>query len=237
MIYLNNPKAGCSTVKASLWSAICGTPQAVAGNVHDIEASPFTNEPTPEDGIEDTVVFTFVRNPFARVISAYVNKIVQRRDHVWPRFARAHGLDPDAEIGFDTFVECIATIRPENHDPHWRAQSINTLAAYLQPNFIGALEHIDTELPALLARLFPSGDGAMRTRNRHGTDASTRIRDYLRSEATRARLLDIYGEDFERFGYAPDPDAPLAPARAAKFSDHRHPQLVALLRRIPARPA
>ncbi len=40
--------------------------------------------------------------------------------------------------------------------------------------------------------------------------------------------LNLYGHDFEYFGYSPDPGAPVASRHRAEFSDHSHAALAAL---------
>jgi len=226
-IYLNNPKAGCSTIKASLWASL--EPAGPGGNVHAIEDSPFENQLDHPDWVSDAFVFTFVRNPYLRVISSYLNKIAARRDMIWPAFARRHGFDPDMSLEFDSFVECIAADPPSAHDPHWRAQSLNTLAGHVEPNFLGTLEKMDRQLPAVLAYLFPGRKPAIVKKNQHGTSAASSALTYLRDDGTLARLQELYGEDFERFGYARDASDGFASTRKATFQEHAHPSLAHLL--------
>ena len=85
-IYVQNWKCGCSTIKSTLWAAEHANGTAVApGHPHQrIADYPFVNDPGRWDGAGREFVFTFVRNPFARMLSAYLNKIVHHRDpSVW----------------------------------------------------------------------------------------------------------------------------------------------------------
>jgi hypothetical protein len=46
LVYLNNPKAACSTIKYSLWLAIDGLSgkSPFGGNIHGRNAAPFAND-------------------------------------------------------------------------------------------------------------------------------------------------------------------------------------------------
>lgn len=230
-VYLNNPKVGCSTVKANLWSAIDGCPVKAIKDVHAIEGSPFEREITALDWAEGAFIFTFVRNPYARIVSAWRNKAVNRRDSTWQRFARNHGhTDPAAPIGFDAFVEFIAAVPPEAQDPHWRPQHLNTLHPFLQPNLVADLETMDRDLPQILARLFPGRPSRITSRARHSTGAREGFAAQLGDDGTVRRLRQLYDGDFEAFGYRRDPRADPAPLRGPQFMEHTHPGLALLAR-------
>lgn len=241
-VYLNNPKVGCSTVKANLWSAVDGCPVKSIRDVHAIEGSPFEREIATLDWAGGAFVFTFVRNPYARIVSAWRNKAVDRRDGTWESFARRHGhADPTAPIGFDAFVEFIATVPPEEQDPHWRPQHLNTLHPFVQPNLLADLETMDRQLPQILARLFPGRPAGIASRARHSTGARHGFAVQLGDDGTAKRLRQLYAGDFEAFGYRRDPRADPAPRRGPQLSEHDHPGLALLARyhqaEGPARPA
>lgn len=229
-IYLNNAKVGCTTVKASLWAAVANCPPAQIGNVHAIEGSPFDNDIRNLDWAEDAFIFTFVRNPYARLVSAYLNKVLPPHDRVWPEFATRHGLDPKQPISFDAFVEFIAGIALEQHDPHWRPQHINTLHPFVKPNFVGDLARMDALLPDLLARLFPGRITGSVARRQHSTGADGSYRSHLTDPGTIARIRSIYAGDFELFGYDSDPARDPAPLTETRLRSNRHPRLARLAR-------
>jgi len=152
-IYLNNPKVGCSTVKSALWQAVTGE-KAVQG-AHAVEGSPFNAKLADAAFAERAFIFTFVRNPYHRVVSAYLNKAIARHNQGWKAFASQHGVGGTGLVSFDSFVEALAAVPAELHDPHWRPQYLNTLYPFVKPNLIADLGAMDSQMPDILARLFP----------------------------------------------------------------------------------
>ncbi|PQO21818.1 hypothetical protein C2I36_16335 [Rhodobacteraceae bacterium WD3A24] len=227
VVYLNNPKAGCSTVKASLWQVFGQLPE---GNVHPLEGSPFSNEITDAEWMADAFIFTFVRNPFVRIVSCYIEKILGRKDNVWKFLERRHGLNMDDPLSFDSFVECVSADPPHLHDPHWRPQTLNTLTCQVTPNFVGAVENMNNELPRVLAYLSAGQKTNMILRNKHRTGATQRWQTFLCDSGTVSRIQQIYGEDFATFGYAPEVSTGSLPMREGVFRNHSHPEFADALR-------
>ncbi len=221
-IYLNNPKVGCSTIKRSLGGAIADRGLADHGvNVHELEGSPFHNKLADPDAAQRAFIFTFVRNPFHRIVSAYLNKVKLRTDQVWSGFAGQHGLNPGAEVSFDAFVEILAGVQPEEQDPHWRPQHLNLLHPFVRPNLIGDLEALDRLLPEVLDRLFP-GRARVEPVHMNKTTARQVWSELLADKATLGRVVDIYAGDFAAYGYAPSLTADPARREPVNRSEHEH---------------
>ena len=236
IVYLNNAKVGCSTVKANLWRLLSPETMDEDTDVHALEGSPFTESLPDLDWLAQARIFSFVRNPHARIVSAYLNKIKRREGGTWAAFARHHGLAPEARISFDTFVEILHGAVPETLNEHFRPQYLNLLFPLIRPNFLGTLEHMDTQLPALLERLTGKRIAQAERRAGHSTDAGARVAEHFTDTATQRRFLDVFARDFEYFGYAPDlahPD-PIDPE--ARYDDHPHPALAALAEYARANP-
>ena len=221
-IYLNNPKVGCSTIKRSLWLAMTGqTPADLKRPVHVVEGSPFVSRLTDPVAVRQAFIFSFVRNPFQRIVSAYLNKVQMRTDKVWSGFATRRGWNPETEVSFDGFVERLSGVPPEEQDPHWRAQHLNILYPFVRPNLIGDLDSLDRVLPQVLARV-ASGQAKVVQGRRHGTAARQVWSGFFGDKATLDRVLTLYAGDFAAFGYAPSLTADPACQRAEVWSDHGH---------------
>jgi hypothetical protein len=230
LIYLNNPKAACSTIKANLWSRIAPQTARPGHNVHAIPGSPFATSLADGGWMAGTRIFTFVRNPLSRIVSAYLDKIVRRNDRNWEGFARKHRIDPAAEMPFDRFVRILARNCPSEFNGHWRPQHLNTMAGLIVPNFTGHVERFQTDFERVLARVFPGRPTTTERRDRHRTQAQQLTEDFFADRRTLGRFLGLCERDFALFGYGDDPARrqPLRPA--AEWSDHAHPGLGALVR-------
>ena len=75
-IYINNHKCGCSTVRQTLWAAEHALGLASApGSIHaEPDSWPWVDDPQRWEHSEQSFVFTFVRNPYVRVLSAYLDE-------------------------------------------------------------------------------------------------------------------------------------------------------------------
>lgn len=231
-IYLNNPKVGCSTIKAALWSAITGhSPDDASGAVHVLEGSPFQDWLDDADAAARAFIFTAVRNPYERIVSAYLDKIAPAEGEIWGTFVKQAGLSGEA-LGFDAFVEALSGQAPERFDPHWRPQYLNTLQPFVRPNLVVDLDWLDRALPMILERLFPGRGIALpgRRQRSHATSARQTWRGHLADPATRRRIETIFAGDFDCFAYVADLAAEPVSRLPLRVSEHRHDGLAALVR-------
>lgn len=228
IVYLNNPKVGCSTVKTALWKAL--SPETAQGqiDVHTIKGSPFMDDIEILDWLENARIFTFVRNPFVRLVSAYLNKIVCQEAAQWQPFVRRYKVPDDKVLPFDNFVQLISEDAPEDLDPHWRPQHINLMYPFIRPNAIGKLEHMDEELPVILKRFLSVPLAPVQRKNQHGTNAEATYLQYFRNPNTLRRAITLYYNDFCYFNYSLDLDSPQEGRALAAHSDHGHPRLATL---------
>lgn len=145
-------------------------------------------------------VFTIVRHPVARLVSAYHFQLEVEKT-----------ISPD--LGFSAWLAQIAESRdtaPFAHDNHTRPMT------ELVPG--GAqVFHLEHGLDALVPWLDaitgettgPRAVGHSNARGAHGGGSGARA---VPGPADLALITRLYGDDFTRFGYEPDRRAPLAPA-------------------------
>lgn len=239
-VYLNNPKVACSSIKTLLWSQIQNVPPLSIKYEHVIEGSPFEDDPAKLAWAEKAYVFSVVRNPFTRVVSAYLDKIRKREVHQWDPFARRHGLPLDQTISFDLFIELMATDKPALSDPHWCPQVLGLLHEDLTPNYVGQIERMDQDFPVILRKVFPERGLAAYRRSVHATGASEGFAPYFADQGTLDRVRAYYAEDFEVYGYDTDFTKGLASRIEPVHHDHSHPAFAAWARDFappPERPA
>jgi len=151
--------------------------------------------------LKDTAFFVVIRNPYTRVLSAFLDKL---RDG---RFKAAFGEFDLSPAGFRAFVFWLKAGGLDKNE-HWDLQTklmMLPLEKYervirfesLQPDMIGFLRRRNIKAgDGILATLYPS-DLAKKTA------ADRKIADYYTDELKEA-VFDLYREDFERLGYSPD---------------------------------
>lgn len=148
---------------------------------------------------QDAFVFTFVRNPFSRVLSAYLDKVGRLR-HQGRRFlawAQRHG-QPGDFLGFCRFLDAGGL----DLDMHWAPQADILCLPLGRFDFIGRVETLDRDLPKVLKRLFGARAEMPSQRRGTTTNATLQLQQIYGPEERRI-IARLYRSDFELFGYAP----------------------------------
>lgn len=215
--YLEVPKVACSTVKKSL--------QTLEGklldvelheNVHDKNASPLQSpldvEVSLEDLLRDSFVFTFVRNPFLRVLSCYLDKVDGGQ---WERNIRMPklGLSPKVRISFVEFLQIVKSQSSFDMDIHWMPQALLLGSGRVKIDYVGRFECFSQAFLATLGfirRQLPEDkrqqiEGVEVDDVRwHSTGSANKIDEFYNAEAI-ALVQEIYQQDFQSFGYSNNP--------------------------------
>ena len=201
-IYVQNWKCGSSTVRSTLWAAEHALGLAApADHPHQPSSNlPFAVDPRRWEHVDRQFVFTIVRNPYVRVLSAYLDKIQRHQDrNVWGRFSAEHRLGDD-RIAFVEFLRIVARTPDDRMDPHWRPQSVNLAPAVVPYNFIGSLENFEADLRHILRRIFPDHEMPIKDFKPHHTGAADQLSHYYGQEELRL-TQSIYARDFAELGY------------------------------------
>lgn len=186
--YLLNPKVACTTIQNSLLSG-------EVGNVHDINNFPPYNNPF-------VPIFTVVRNPFDRAVSAYLDKVVSQKDLVvWKNFVESLGLDVDYDISFEQYLDILLNYSNlSTADKHFRPQVYNMHG--ITPSFIGYLE----DMKSVTEHLSNFGIEII-NRIPHKTDTKSKKVALLEKKSVQEKIIQLYNVDFESYGYSYDPKA------------------------------
>jgi Sulfotransferase family len=210
-VYVEVPKAGCGTMKATL-GALEG------GRLNETHAQRFIEKPhngvksgahvrpyqLPGDLLEEVFAskefnrFTVVRDPGSRVLSGYLEKIQQglRQSE---EISNALNGKPAADISFEEFLSVIAHQDSRDQDPHWRRQADHIGIGIIDFNEIIHLENLNDswDLVAQLTRT-PDLDGQYYCKT--STKASSKVEQY-RTPKTDSLVREIYQRDFAELNY------------------------------------
>lgn len=219
VVYVETPKAGCTTIKRALQIIESGGEAGLAKNVHDRDSSPLKTPQTSRFGPQEIYTspemfrFCFVRNPYARVVSAYLDKFVTNKWEARRRLPKL-GFAPDAEISLLQFLQAIAERRPEQMDIHWMPQTVLLQPDKVRYDTIGRLENFDADFSAIMRRMAPTFLQTYGVFNHspHRTGAAERLAELVGPEE-EALIRRIYADDFAVFGYDPAPPFEATPAR------------------------
>ena len=210
-VYVETPKAGCSTIKDTLHRIELDYPEMARDDFEDIhrrDASPLLH-PSQTYGFDriinntDYFVFCFVRNPFERLLSAYLDKIIKGMPGK-RSILIAMGKDPGnlkEEISFEQFVDVVCDLDVSDMDPHWRIQYHQTFQDTINYDFVGRMENFSNDCKTAFGRITPDYMRYLRSEKRHATNSSERIGNYYNRKILN-KVYDKYKLDFECFGYS-----------------------------------
>jgi hypothetical protein len=205
LIYVKNPKAGCSTLLAWLDRMHTGEHDAKIRNVHNNHRLPTIQEVGRQRVARmlsgAAYRFSFVRSPLRRFESVYWDKMVH--DLRWRRrnAPPALGLsgDPEEPVSFERFLAAVEEQDPVSEmDPHWRPQHVNLIHPLVTYDHVGRLENFTADLERIREEAgLPYVP--IQARNRSSRMSAESVYDG-RPDLVR-RVERIYATDFELYGY------------------------------------
>ena len=223
-IYFETPKVACTTVKSILQDLEDLTQgknplKKEHSIIHNKKISPLLS---PSDiGIEkfsamlndDKVFkFCFVRNPYTRVLSAFLNKINQHNGLQNKKISEILKLSGNTKITFLQFLEAVKTQSSVEMDPHWRPQTNQLFYGLVNYHFIGRFENFNDDLEKVINEI------SLHCHNKHKKDIFNNLTYQRRGDKTHANskyndfysdnlrnlAFSIYEQDFQCFGYSKD---------------------------------
>lgn len=141
--------------------------------------------------------FTMVRNPYSRILSAYLDKVCRRKGEA-AYVIGFLGAGSSEEISFGQFLDYLEHGEGWRDDGHWARQSELLCLPAKRMDFIAKLESIHEDLPAILEQVFGT-PGEIRTLSPHATDAARALDGCSGAELKRVKRL--YEMDFDNFRY------------------------------------
>ena len=207
-LYVETPKVACTTIKAVLQGAEGRkVDQVGADAIHNRGQSPLhspKNNPKLFFRIlnsESAYRFTFVRNPYTRLLSAYLDKIRQKPifDEWRVRRLQQLSLPINENISFHDFVKSLENADPQKMDAHWRPQVLLIAQTNVHYNFIGRFENLNEDIKNV-ARYLGFSDSLDFIKNPHVTNSDQKIKKYYNKELFKM-VNEIFLDDFKELNY------------------------------------
>ncbi len=205
LLYGRVPKAANSSIKAALCRLLSETPPKGTKTTSDKFWQHETNQETElitlrraRNYRRSHFSFSFVRNPFDRLIAAYNNKVIENEAPPQPmqNMGITHGMS------FEAFLDILIETPFKQYDVHVLPQNqLLCIGNQIVPKFVGRVEQIDehwAELRDILAR---QGIDVMQSLPQKNVRRSDRggLQSYFKSDALIKKTMRIYGEDVRLF--------------------------------------
>lgn len=202
-VYSRIFKAANNTVVASLYHAERGQKITSRTELRSIKDQHFSR-PSTLSITQTTEVqnfyfkFAIVRNPYTRVLSAYLDKVVRHKEGKHDLVADYLGKPTGYEISFGDFLDYLEE-GGINQNAHWARQSDLLLFAVEIFDYIGKTENLSTDLPAILREIFERTYPLVSVSD-HRTRASKEVIEL--TTTLKDRIYRLYEIDFDNFGYS-----------------------------------
>lgn len=215
LFYTVVPKAANSSIKRLLWADL-GVVLSAEETMRTVHKRKKPQPTTPPSQLTDTrlqeiladetwLKFSFVRNPYTRLYSAFQDKILDPSRN--RNFLTRMEWDGKELPDFRQFVEKIVAQPVERMDWYWRPQESLLMREIIPYQFIGRMEHFRTDLSPVLARLSLDDkllDELLGVKT-NATGNSARKEKKLPFTSEVAELIyRKYEQDFLLFGYEKD---------------------------------
>lgn len=203
-IYFDIPKVACSSLK-QVWADVLQLSvdsQNLAEEIHLIHF-PYVKTYQIDSRYADYFKFCFVRNPWDRLVSCYMDKIrdaqggiYRGRHNPFVRYMERYGFGAQ-DLTFEEFVNAISEIPDEEAESHIMSQHrfIQDHRGNLLTDFVGRFDNLEADFQAVTKRLGISAS-LPHLRKTFRTD----YRDYYNS-TTRDKVTERYREDIELFSF------------------------------------
>jgi len=219
LIYVGVPKAASSTIKRSLSKLTASNTDALQA-LHKRGESGLLSP--SEYGVAqfhklatapDTLRFSFVRNPYERLVSCWADKFQGQPLVAGDPFVNVylayrkeadrslpHGRD--AVLPFPVFIEMAVATCLMRIDPHWSLQDDLISMPGITLDLIGKAENFDADFRRVNAHIGASEPVTSEPVPKRNMNASRHSpsRDYF-DDALARRVHRAFERDFDRFGY------------------------------------
>lgn len=209
-VFFEIPKTGCTTIKRTLINWEMGEfADRWQGKTHrNIYETPFVKPFQLEpDHLHEVLTgseffrFTFVRSPYSRLVSCYLEKIAKKKiasEVIYQALGKS--LDNDNTLSISEFLDGIEKLSPEKMDSHFRPQFHQSFGGHITFDYVGRFEEFESDFSAA-RRLIQCSDDYYQTEQSHKVAADKRVGDLLGNQEI-SRINELYSKDFDAFHYS-----------------------------------
>jgi sulfotransferase famil protein len=223
LVYFETPKVACTSIKLLMQDMLNSgesTKNFNPDHLHNRSMSPLKRLSNVDEDIQNECLwgnfsrFSFVRNPFTRVLSAYLDKVLATYENlevgdievVRNRRLTSLGLNPDREVSFQFFLEHLSDSKSFFEDLHFTPLYRLLFVDHINYDFIGRFERFEQDLEVVKTKFYggqkEESDASLG--KFHQTKASRTFKEFFgRREVDLVQT--IYERDFAEFKYSLDP--------------------------------
>ena len=205
LLYGRVPKAANSSIKAALSRLLSTRPPKGTKTTSDKFWAHATNSETELMTLKRAgrcrfthFSFSFVRNPFDRLIAAYNNKVIQIEEPPLPMLNM--GIKHD--MSFADFLKVLVDTPPNQFDVHVIPQNnLLCIGNRIVPKFVGRVEQINDHWAALRTILAKRGIEVMESLPQKNVRRNERIglQQFFYKDSLIEIALELYAKDIDLF--------------------------------------
>ena len=205
LLYGRVPKAANSSIKAALCRLLRERPPKGTKTTSDKFWQHETNNETELITLRKArkyrhshFSFSFVRNPFDRLIAAYNNKVIEIEQPPLPM----QNMGIHHNMSFESFLDILIDTPIQRYDVHVLPQShLLCLGRQVIPKFVGRVEQIDEHWDILRNILLREGINVMESLPQKNVRRSEKnsLKEYFHNDSLISKALKLYGDDVNLF--------------------------------------
>ena len=205
LLYGRVPKAANSSIKAALCRLLSERPPKGTKTTSDKFWQHETNNETELITLRKArkyrhshFSFSFVRNPFDRLIAAYNNKVIEIEQ---PPLPMQH-MGIHHNMSFESFLDVLIDTPIQRYDVHVLPQShLLCLGRQVIPKFVGRVEQIDEHWDILRNILLREGINVMESLPQKNVRRSEKnsLKEYFHNDSLINKALQLYSDDVNLF--------------------------------------
>lgn len=211
VMYVAVPKTGCTTIKMVVAASVGlldpeSLDRVTRGGIHKTWIGRKVSWNDLIDKKREALLtsdsafrFTSVRNPYERIVSCYLSKVVNKGG--W--FYVANLVQEHGEVSLLKFLEFVGAQAPLDRDVHCRAMTDLCFSGRVFYHDIIRYETFEADLRRVMDRLNVPSLSIPRPARSSKTEAGTHVHALLGPRECEL-VREIYGSDFKEFGYSLD---------------------------------